>query len=263
MNRDIPDVLRKICETKRSEISSLRQRSEDAFYAEIEQQSSPRGFKSALRARSEVALIAEVKKASPSAGIIRENFSPVELARAYEDGGARCLSVLTDREYFKGDVKYLKEARDAVHIPVLRKDFILDEYQILEARSVGADCVLLIVSALEDDRLAELRELAQELEMDTLVEVHNEHELETALSVGADLIGINNRDLHTFEVDLDTTVGLMPRLPDDVVCVAESGIRSRADVRRMKENGVDAVLVGESLMRADSVEEAAKELSDV
>ncbi len=263
MTDNMPDVLKKICKTKQGEIQSLRKRQENEWYEQIERQSSARGFREALQARPEVALIAEVKKASPSAGVIREDFEPVEIARGYETGGARCLSVLTDETYFKGSVDYLEKVRQAVQIPVLRKDFILDKYQILEARAAGADCILLIVAALDKKQLGDLQTEAKGLGMDCLVEVHDERELEIAVSSGASLVGINNRNLRTFEVDLRTTLDLAPQLPAGVVCVAESGIQSRSDVVRMKDHGVDAILVGESLMRSDDIGQATRQLSDV
>lgn len=263
MSRDMPDVLKKICHTKREEIRQLHRHPAEDFYDQIEEQSGPRGFRSSLRHRDDVALIAEIKKASPSAGIIRETFDPIDLARSYEAGGARCLSVLTDEQYFQGALSYLQKVRSSVNLPVLRKDFLLDAIQILEARAAGADCVLLIVAALGRDEMADLLELTQELGMDALIEVHDEAELDTALSIGANLLGINNRDLRTFDVDLQTTINLLPKVPDDVVCVAESGIKTRDDVLRMKEHGVDAILVGGTLMRAGDVEKATAELSDV
>lgn len=259
----MPDILKRICEVKRTEIQRLREGGEVPLRTRLTQQESPRGFRAALAARSEVALIAEVKKASPSAGVIREDFVPRLIARAYQEGGARCLSVLTDEEFFQGSLTYLAEAREAVDLPVLRKDFILDEIQVLEARAWGADCVLLIVAALEPDELGALQKKARDLGMDALVEVHTREELDVALSVETDLIGINNRNLRTFEVRLETSHELAAQIPDEAVIVAESGIRSREDVERLKESGVDAILVGESLMRSPDLVGATRRLSDV
>jgi indole-3-glycerol phosphate synthase len=261
--KDMPDILKRICEVKRTEIERLREGGGEPLRTRLAQQEGPRGFRAALAARPEVALIAEVKKASPSAGVIREDFVPRLIARAYREGGARCLSVLTDEEFFQGSLTYLAEAREAVDLPVLRKDFILDELQVLEARAWGADCVLLIVAALEQEELADLQKQARDLGMDALVEVHTREELEVALSVEADLIGINNRDLRTFEVRLETSHELAAEVPDEAVIVAESGIKSREDVERLKESGVDAILVGESLMRSPDLVGATRRLSDV
>jgi indole-3-glycerol phosphate synthase len=259
----MPDVLKRICKVKRTEIEQLHRTGEAPLRTRMAQQEAPRGFRTALKERPEVALIAELKKASPSAGVIREDFVPRLIAEAYEEGGARCLSVLTDEKFFQGSLTYLAEARGAASLPVLRKDFILDELQILEARAWGADCVLLIVAALERSELAALRDLARELDTDALVEVHTREELDVALSVEADLIGINNRDLRTFEVRLETSQELAPEIPDDVVVVAESGISSRHDVEKLREFGVDAVLVGESLIRSPDLVKAARRLSEV
>lgn len=209
----------------------------------------PRDFAAALR-RGRCALIAEVKAASPSAGVIRRPFDPVELARAYEAGGADALSVLTDRRFFAGDPEHLRGVRAAVRLPVLRKDFILDPYQVYEARALGADAVLLIAAILNDAQLRELSALAEELGMAALVEVHTEEELERALACGARIVGINNRDLRTFQVDLEVTLRLRPRIPDGVLVVSESGIEHGEQVRRLAEAGVHAVLVGTALASA-------------
>jgi len=196
------------------------------------------------------AVIAEIKKASPSAGVIRPHFEPAAIARSYEAGGAACLSVLTDREFFQGGDEYLREARAACRLPVLRKDFIVDEYQVYEARAIEADCILLIVAALGDAQLRELAGLAAHLEMDVLVEVHDEEELDRALALDTPLIGVNNRDLRTFRTRLDTTLRLKARVPEDRLVVTESGIHTREDVARMRANGVHAFQVGEAFMRA-------------
>ncbi len=260
---EMPDILKRICAVKRDEIARLRSAGEEPLERMLETQAPPRGFREALTASEGVALIAEIKRASPSAGLIREDFDPVAIARQYELGGARCISVLTDRQFFQGTLEDLRDVREAVSLPVLRKDFILDEIQVLESRAWGADCILLIVAALDPAGLDALLHRSRELGMDALVEVHNEEELKAALEAGADLIGINNRDLHTFEVKLETTRRLAPQIPDDVVVVAESGITARADVEELKGFGVHAVLVGEALMRSRDVAAAARELSDL
>jgi len=263
----MPDILVRICAAKRDEISRLQEAGEEPLLAMARRQSAPRGFRAALAATDRVALIAEVKRASPSAGVIREDFQPAAIARQYEQGGARCLSVLTDAKFFQGGLQHMREARTATGVPVLRKDFLLDEIQLLEARAWGADCVLLIAAALgEPGSRRDLERLlsgARELGMDAMVEVHDERELEAALAGGADLVGVNSRDLHTFQVSLDTMARLAPRVPEAVTLVAESGIRSREDVEKMKGLGVDAVLIGESLMRATDVVSATRALSDV
>jgi len=212
-----------------------------------------RGFAAALETKIEQgqpAVIAEIKKASPSAGVIRDPFDPASIARSYEAGGASCLSVLTDVDFFQGCEEYLRQARDACALPVLRKDFILDAYQVYEARAIGADAILLIVAALGDAALLELALLAAELDLDALIEVHDEAELERALEIPAPLVGINNRDLHTFQTSLDTTLRLRQRVPEGRILVSESGIHTREDVRRLRAAGVQAFLVGETFMRA-------------
>ncbi|MEE4249009.1 MAG: indole-3-glycerol phosphate synthase TrpC [Alcanivoracaceae bacterium] len=226
--------------------------------AQVQQQAlaqdAARGFIRALQHKLEQnlpAVIAEVKKASPSKGVIREHFVPADIARSYEKGGAACLSVLTDRDFFQGHEDYLQQARAACSLPVLRKDFTIDPYQVWEARAIGADCILLIVAALEDDTMAELYATANEADLDTLVEVHTAEELDRALKLGAPLIGINNRDLHTFELSLENTFKLLERVPDDRLLVTESGILAPADVAAMRARHVNAFLVGEAFMRAD------------
>ena len=261
--RPVPDILRRICQVKRQEIKQLRIAGEEGLLDMVRAQGASRGFRAALTATPRVALIAELKKASPSAGLIRPDFDPARIARCYEQGGARCLSVLTDKSFFHGAPEHLRDARAATDLPVLRKDFILSEIQVLEARAWGADCVLLIVAALGVKELAALLACTREHGMDALVEVHDEEELETALATKADMIGINNRDLHTFKVDIETACRLAPAVPEDVVVVAESGIKSRADVEKLKACGVRAVLVGETLLRAEDLAAAARGLSDV
>ncbi len=248
------DILQTILRRKAEEIIERSQRVSLAeLTARCEGLPATRGFVAALQAKLAAglpAVIAEVKKASPSKGVIRPDFHPADIAASYERGGAACLSVLTDVDFFQGADDYLVQARSACSLPVLRKDFTVDAYQVYEARVMGADCVLLIVAALEDAALAELSHLALELGMDVLVEVHDIDELERALQVGAPLVGINNRSLRTFEVSLDTTLGLRAAVPPDRLLVTESGIATRDDVARMRSNGVNAFLVGETFMRA-------------
>ncbi|MCY1415334.1 Indole-3-glycerol phosphate synthase [compost metagenome] len=252
----VPTVLQKILARKVEEVA---ERSSRVSLAELEQLArsadAPRGFANALLERArrkEPAVIAEIKKASPSKGVLRENFVPAEIARSYQEGGAACLSVLTDVDFFLGSDAYLKEARAACNLPVIRKDFMIDPYQVVEARAIGADCILLIVSALEDARMAELAAVAKDFNLDVLVEVHDREELERALNtLDTPLVGINNRNLHTFEVSLDTTLDLLPSIPRDRLVVTESGILNRADVELMEVSEVYAFLVGEAFMRAD------------
>jgi indole-3-glycerol phosphate synthase len=219
----------------------------------------PRDFKAAL-ARPGLSLIGEIKHASPSAGVIREDFKPAELAGAYERGGARCLSVLTDVCYFKGSLDYLKEARAACGLPVLRKDFVIDEFQLYEARANGADAVLLIARILGQEELCRLAAIAKSLGLASLVEVHERRELLKALRAKAQIIGVNNRDLSDFSVNIDTTITLSTDVPDHVILVSESGIKTRDDLKRLEAVGVDAVLIGETFMRVDDVEGKVKEL---
>jgi len=247
------DILDMILARKREEIA---QRSEQTplqlLQARIADAPSVRPFAAAIASKikaGEPGVIAEMKKASPSKGLIRADFDPASIARSYQAGGAACLSVLTDVDFFQGSDAYLQQARAACTLPVLRKDFTIDAWQVYEARVLGADCVLLIVGALDDRELAELTTLALELGMDVLVEVHDIDELERALQVPAPLLGINNRDLRTFEVSLDTTLGMQPAVPRDRILVTESGIGGPADVQRMRASGVDAFLVGEIFMR--------------
>jgi len=260
----LPDILRQIIAHKREELDrlpadmSLRDAQAGALDAP-----PARDFAGALRG-DDVRVIAEIKRASPSAGTIRAGeFDPAAIARGYEQSGAAALSVLTDERFFGGHLDHLRAAREAVEIPVLRKDFVIDERQVYEARGAGADAVLLIVAALEADCLTALRALARELGMAALVEAHDEAEVEAALAAGARIIGVNNRDLATFEVDLATTEHLAPMVPGDRVLVAESGVHTREDVERLAGAGADAVLVGTALMRAEDSGEALRALTGV
>jgi indole-3-glycerol phosphate synthase len=254
-DNELPTILAKILTRKREEIAERRQAiSEQDWLERAKTQSAPRGFVSALNACIEggdPAVIAEIKKASPSKGVIREDFRPAEIAVDYAAAGASCLSVLTDADYFQGHEDYLIAVREACDLPVIRKDFIIDGYQIAEARGIGADCILLIVAALGDVQLKDLHQQATALGMDVLVEVHDIFELERALMLDLPLVGINNRDLRTFETSLDTTFELLKRTPQGVTVVTESGINTRDDVARMREYDVNAFLVGEAFMREE------------
>jgi len=254
--------LDRIVATKRNEVEALRRAGTARLEKEAAKAPAPRGFLAALRARRRepVGLIAEVKKASPSKGIIRPDFDPRAIARAYERAGADCLSVLTDRAHFQGGADVLKRVRETAALPILRKDFIIDEAQVYEARAIGADAVLLIAAILPPARLAALQAEARALGMDVLVEVHDEAELEAALEADADMIGINNRDLRTFATDLAVTEKLIGRIPDTVLKVSESGIASPDDIARVAAAGADAVLVGEHFMRQASIEQAVDRL---
>lgn len=254
MKQQASNVLQTILNRKATEIAERSQiLSLSALRGQVEQAPAPRGFVAQLRQHIEAGrpgVIAEIKRASPSKGVIREDFEPAALARSYAEGGASCLSVLTDQDFFQGHELHLQEARAACELPVLRKDFVIDPYQIYEARVLGADCILLIVAALGDAMMLELHQLALELGMDVLVEVHTEEELERALVLQPQLLGINNRDLHTFHTDIRTTLRLKEQVPADSLLVTESGIHINEEVELMRSNGVHAFLVGESMMRA-------------
>ena len=258
------DILQKILARKRQEVAERsRYASIDVLRERAVQAEAPRGFVAALRRRvneGRAAVIAEIKKASPSKGLLRADFDPPAIARSYARGGATCLSVLTDVDFFQGTDAYLQQARVACDLPVLRKDFTVDPYQVVEARALGADCILLIVAALDDDSLARLLGLAQELGMDVLVEVHDGAELERALCLPAPMIGINNRNLRTFETRLETTLDLLERIPSDRLVVTESGIHTPEDVALMRRHQVHAFLVGEAFMRAGDPGERLAEL---
>ncbi len=248
------DILQRVLDTKRKEIAAgLAQRSNAELRSRAGDMPAPRGFTQSVikKALSGPAVIAEVKKASPSAGVIRADFDPAAIARSYEVAGATCLSVLTDRDYFQGSAEYLQQARAACSLPVIRKDFIIDPFQVLEARVMGADCILLIVAALGLAQLQELDSLARELKLDVLVEVHDEAELELALQTQAQLIGVNNRNLKTFVTDIAVSERIRPLIPADRLMVSESGIHQREDVKRLQENDIRAFLVGEAFMRAE------------
>lgn len=253
-----PTILKKIIARKHEEVADRQtQISIEQLQARIDAQrgseSDPRGFVAALEtaiAQGRAAIIAEAKKASPSKGIIRDNFDPAEIARSYAAAGASCLSVLTDQDFFMGSDRNLQLARAACALPVIRKDFIVDPYQVYEARALGADCILLIVAALNDTQLRELSDLTQQLGMDVLVEVHGADELQRALPLNTRLIGINNRDLHSFEVSLNNTFDLLDAIPTDRLVVTESGINTPEDVAQMRAQGVQSFLVGETFMRA-------------
>lgn len=264
MSTSAPTILLKILQRKAEEVAQRRvQNSISSLEARISEQPLARGFAAAIQsrvARAEAAVIAEVKKASPSKGVIREDFQPPQIAASYQAGGATCLSVLTDVDFFQGSDLYLEQAREACDLPVIRKDFTIDPYQVLEARAIGADAILLIAAALEYEQMNELASTAAEAGLDVLVEVHDRAELERALELPTPLIGINNRDLHTFEMRLETTLDLLPFIPDDRVVVTESGIHTSEDVAVMRRKGVHAFLVGEAFMRADEPGEKVREL---
>ena len=256
------NILSEILSEKRREVAGKRKTVPLSFlFSKAADAATPRGFLKTLRQRADpVSLIAEVKKASPSKGVIVQDFDPVRIASQYEQGGASCLSVLTEEKFFQGSLDDLRLVVKQVSLPVLRKDFILDEYQLFESRASGADCVLLIVAALDKSQLRDLLAVVSELGMDALVEVHNEGEMSVAVDAGAKLIGINNRDLTTFETDLDATARLAPLAPEDAFLVSESAIRNRNDVAKVVAAGARAVLVGESLICSENISGAVREL---
>ena len=264
----VPTVLTRIIDRKFEEIAERSAAvSIEDLKAQIEAQkgtaTDPRGFVASMQralAEGRSAVIAEVKKASPSKGVLRENFQPAEIALSYQQGGASCLSVLTDVDFFQGSTEYLQQARAACSLPIIRKDFIVDEYQVYEARAMGADCILLIVSALEDAKMAELNNLAVSLGMDVLIEVHDAEELQRSLPLGNTLVGINNRNLHTFDVTLQATIDLLDQIPEDRIVVTESGILAPEDVALMRQHQVNSFLVGEAFMRADNPGQRLAEL---
>ncbi len=257
-------ILQRILAVKAEEVRAASAvRPLKTLRAEVDRAPEPRDFLGSLKASlalGRAAVIAEIKKASPSKGVLREDFDPAAIARSYAKGGASCLSILTDREFFHGAPEYLRQGREACALPVLRKDFIVDPWQVYESRLMGADCILLIVKALGDAQMAELAGLASDLGMDTLLEVHDGAELERALALHPPFLGINNRDLTSFHTDLAVTLDLLPRIPEGCLVVTESGIQTRADVARMRSHGVQGFLVGEAFMRADDPGEKLAEL---
>ena len=264
MHNKTPDILKKILHRKEEEIAERSARQSISDLREIIVDASPvRGFIKSIEnkiAQGKAGVIAEIKKASPSKGVLRNDFNPAEIAKSYEQHGAACLSVLTDKDYFQGSEDYLQQARAVTSIPVIRKDFIIDPYQVYEARAINADCILLIVAALDDKKLIELLDLANQLGMDVLMEVHDQEEMERALMTGAKLIGVNNRNLRTFEVSLNNTLDMLAMVPADRLLVTESGILAPADVKLMRDNNINAFLVGEAFMRAENPGEKLAEL---
>ncbi|MGM0540814.1 MAG: indole-3-glycerol phosphate synthase TrpC [Pseudomonadota bacterium] len=259
-----PTILKKIILRKLEEIEDgcdkipLREMKRRALLAP-----ETKSFVGAMQAKLDAgqsAVIAEIKKASPSKGVLREPFDPVEIAKSFATNGAACLSVLTDKDFFQGSNEYLQQVREAVDLPIIRKDFIVDDYQVYEARAIGADCILLIAAAIGDAQMSELTQVALTLDMDVLIEVHNKEELERALRLPLPMIGINNRDLHTFEVSLDTTIEMLEMIPEDRIVITESGISTKGDIARMRACHVDAFLVGEVFMCAENPGEKLAEL---
>ncbi len=254
------NVLEKICADKRDHVDAkMRQTSLAKIKVLLEKQDATRGFINALKDK-DTALITEVKKASPSKGVIRADFNPVQIAKIYQDNGAACLSVLTDEPYFQGHDDYFTAIRKAVNLPMLRKDFVIDPYQIYESRALGADCILLIMACLSDTQASEFYDLATQLGMDTLFEVHDESEMQRALDLKPKMLGVNNRNLKTLDVDLQTGLDLATQIPDNVVKVAESGIYELQHIENFQQAGYSAFLIGESLMREDDIGSAVKKL---
>jgi len=258
------NILDKILISKKEEVASSKlAKSIHDLENDIRNNNDMRPFIAAIEEKfisKDVAIIAEIKKASPSKGIIRANFNPDQIAKSYENGGATCLSVLTDKDYFQGDPSYIQLVKNQCKLPVLRKDFMIDHYQIFESKALGADCILLIVAALELNQMKELESLAAELDMDVLVESHDEHELEKALQLKTKLIGVNNRNLKTFDVSLQTTLNLLKEIPNDKITVTESGIFTSQDINLMKQHGIYSFLVGEAFMRDDDPGKSLKQL---
>ncbi len=258
------DILAEICARKEVHVSVKKaQTSVEALQANLPNVTPPRGFIGALKSKlavNQYGFICEIKKASPSKGLIREDFDPKSLAKLYQDGGAACLSVLTDEPYFQGHDSYLSMAREACSLPVLRKDFMIDPYQVFEARSLGADCILLIMAALTDELALELEQIAHDLGMDVLIEVHDEPELERALKLNSPLVGVNNRNLKTMDVSLENTLSLVPKMPRDRTAVAESGLRTAEDLAECAAAGANCFLIGETFMRQDDVAAAVRAL---
>lgn len=252
-------ILALILEAKKKKIEVLR-KNRDALVSLAKKAPAPVSFKKAVKREGKISLIAEIKQASPSSGVLRKDISPADMAKIFEKTKVNAISVLTEEEFFLGRINYIEEVKQAVDLPVLQKDFILEEAQILEARAVGADAVLLIVRILEEAKFENLYRFARDLGMDVLVEVHTEKELRRILKFGVEIVGINNRNLHSLKVDLTQTQKLMPFIPADVVCVSESGVSSLKDVLWSKGLGVDAILVGESIMKAENIEEKIREL---
>ena len=263
MAQKTPDILKKIVARKHEEISESIKRVPLERMIELSANAdSPRGFYNALKIKvdnRESGVIAEIKKASPSKGILREDFEPVEIAQSYESGGASCLSILTDRDFFQGDPLYLIKARAAVSIPVIRKDFIIHPYQVYESRAIGADCILLIASCLDDNELKNLSDIATSLGMDSLIEVHDYEEMKRALKLDLPLLGINNRNLRNFEVTLQTTIDLLSQISDDKLVITESGIKNKQDVELMHRHNVFGFLIGEAFMRDSNPGQKLKE----
>jgi len=254
-------ILDEIYKHKLSEVAeNKRQVSIETLKEQCKKKQKARSFGAELKSNTNIRIIAEIKKASPSLGIIRKDFNPVDIARIYEAGGAAAISVLTDEKFFQGNLSYLTDVKKSVNLPILRKDFIIDAYQIFEARSAGADAILLIAALLSKEEMQRYLDLAGQLGMDCLVEVHTEAELKKALQTNANIIGINNRDLATFKTDLGTTLRLRPMIPAEKIVVSESGIKSRADVVKLIKEGVGAILVGETLMKSDDISAKLREL---
>ena len=253
-------ILSLILEAKKKRVEVLK-KNKEGFLSLIKKAPKPNSFRKAIRRKGKISLIAEVKQASPSSGILRKNFSHIEIARLFTKAKVSAISVLTEEDFFLGKINYIEDIRKEVDIPILRKDFIFDEVQILEARAVGADAIILIMGILDEEKLKKLYGFSKGLGMDVLVEVHTEKELKKVLKLGVDIIGINNRNLHTFKINLERSKSLLPFIPEDVVKVSESGINSLKDVLLLKGVGADAVLVGESLIRAENIEDKLSELN--